>query len=128
MVFHKAQFWAHIFLQMQQIPPVCRWHPALRSRNVAFSYLFTECGVLIDVFYLFTAEVFRIAYTGRAAEVREPAIRLMVVLGHVIIVAVVVLGSNRVTLKHRVELGGTFKCWQTVTSPERQRKFKKFAF
>lgn len=73
---------------------------------------------MIDALYLFTAEVTGVAYAGRAAKVREATVTAMV-LGHVVVIAAVVLGSDGVALEHRVEFGGTFQRWHTVASTGR---------
>lgn len=75
--------------------------------------LFGERGVLVDVSYLVTAEVFRAISADRAA----------VVLGHIVVIATVVLGSDGVALEHGVELGGALQRRNTVT-PSGREKFE----
>lgn len=78
-------------------------------------YLFGESGVPVDVLYLIAAEVFGAVSADRAAALGEVMVGTEVVLGLAIVIATVVLGGDRVTLEHGVELSGAFQCRNTVT-------------
>lgn len=90
---------------------------SLASLGKVAAYFFTQCGVLVDLLYLITADVVnRVAVLGRVK------VTTAIVLGHTVIIATVVLGCHWVTLKHGVELGGTLQCGHTVSSPGRPRR------